>query len=447
MCSPMLLLAALCLCATRVCAETGVTIDAPTRILLGSAKKDKTKPQEPGVQQPSQSDAASSALEAAPEREMSASDIFSPTTAMPVMKIVGPVIGGVIGAGALAGVIAISVMKKPKTPAEQAAADAAKAAPAGVDDALSQGADAAGKIAAKVVAPPAQLAETTLTAAVNVGDTQIEIASATGFAAGDTIKVGDEYQLVKGFGSLLLDHPMNKAQPMGAVVSVINDVASTLPPTQAPTVAPTSGFLLPVGNTTAAPTSMSGSQPSSGSTQNTVLAIACVLVGCGLLAICVGGILCFFFSKKKKRKTQPRKETPFVGDYPEDQQPLNQQSQMSTRVDMPQQQDLCESQYMQVQVPPLQQQSYAVPNTGNLGSIPTMQNVVPMQTMPPPPPPPMAMSYAPPAQGGSLFSQGSYYQNASPLANTVNALPTTQFSQFAPAGSQYGQYGLPPTIY
>jgi len=488
--SSVLLLAALCLCAAKwVCADTGVMNDAPARNLLGSSKKDKTEPEEQGagpLQQPPQPD-ASSPTEAAPERE--ASEIFSPTTAMPAMKIIGPVVGGVIGAGALAGVIAISVMKKPQTPAQKAAAAAKAAAPAGVDGTLSEGANAAeaaapagvdgtlseGANAAEAppapAPPPAQLAETTLTTAVAAGDNAIEIASAMGFAVGDTIKVGDEYQLVKGFGSLLLDHPMNKAQPAGSVVQVINDVQSTLPPTLAARLAPTAaplvvptGLLPGTNSSTAAPyTSSSGSQPSSGSQQNTVLAIACVLIACGLLSVCIVGILYFLFGKKKKRKTQPRKETPFVGDYyPEDQQPLNQQSQMSTMVDMRQQQaqDLCESQYMAVQAPP--QQMYAAPNTGNLGSIPTMQNVVPMQTMPPPPPPPMSMSYAPPMQGGgSLFSQGSYYQNASPLANTVSALPTTQFSQFAPAGSQFApagsqfgqfapagsQYGLPPTIY
>jgi len=476
----VLLLAALCLCAAKwVCADTGVMNDAPARNLLGSSKKDKTEPEEQGVgplQQPPQPDASSPTE--APEREASA--IFSPTTVMPVMKIIGPVVGGVIGAGALAGVIAISVMKKPQTPAQKAAAAAKAAAPAGVDGTLSEGANAAEAPPAPAP-PPAQLAETTLTAAVAAGDNAIEIASATGFAVGDTIKVGDEYQLVKGFGSLLLDHPMNKAQPAGSVVQVINDVQSTLPPTLAARLAPTAaplvaptGLLTGTNSSTAAPyTSSSGSQPSSGSQQNTVLAIACVLIACGLLSVCIVGLLYFLFGKKKKRKTQPRKETPFVGDYyPEDQQPLNQQSQMSTMVDMPQRdaQDLCESQYMQVQVPPLQ--AYAAPNTGNIGSIPTMQNVVPMQTMPPPPPP-LALSYAPPTYGGgSLFSQGSYYQNASPLANTVSALPTTQFSQFEPAGFQFApaasqyapaasvyapaasqyapagsQYGLPPTIY
>jgi len=292
-----------------------------------------------------------------------------------------------------------------------------------------------------------------------VGDTAIEVASTAGFVKGDTIKVGTEYQLVKGYGSIYLDHPMNTAQPVGAKVSVIHDVA---PPPPAAAAAPPAiaaravGTPVPVvgGPTTTAPyTSSSGFAPLSGSTQGTVLAVSLGLVGCCCLFACVIGLYFMFGRGKKKRKAQPRQETPFVGDYPEDQQPLNgQASMMSTMVDMQQSApDLCESQYMQVQVPPLQPVQASV-YSGNIGSVPTMQNVVPMQTMPPPPPmAPMSMSYAPQGQGsyfsqgqGSAYiqqGQGSMYQNASPLANTVSAVP----AQYTGAFQSY--QNVPPTIY
>lgn len=472
----LLLVAALALCVTRASAETGAVAAPKPNFLGGSSKKNaKTEPEAQGLAQPgsAQADSAESLPDSAPAREASDPIFADPgvTTPIPPMHIIGPVLGGVAGAATLAGVIAISVMKKPKPQYDGAPPSAGFSA----------------RTSGDAAAAPAAAAEiaTSLTAPVAKHDTSIEVADTSGFTAGDTILVGEEYQMVSGIapsggvaarrlapGSIVLQHPMNNAQATGSVVKVIVDVASTTP---APAPAPAQPLAKiaakqvaakqVVTDPTVAPnttdTSSSGSAPISGSQQSTVLAIACVLVVCGLLSVCIVGLLYFLFGRKKKRKTQPRQETPYPGEYPEDQQPLNQGG-MGTMVDMQQTApDLCESQYMQVQVPPLQ--AAAPPTYGNIGSIPTMQNVVPMHTMPPPPPPPMAMSYAPaPATGGSLFSQpagsvyaqqgqsvyaqqgqslftaGSHYQNASPLANTVNALPTTAFASMQQ---------LPPTIY
>jgi len=70
--------------------------------------------------------------------------------------------------------------------------------------------------------PIAQLPATVLKKQVLKGATTLDVDSISGFQAGDTIKVGDEYNLIKGFGSIILDHPMNRAQPAGAKVQCVH---------------------------------------------------------------------------------------------------------------------------------------------------------------------------------------------------------------------------------
>lgn len=179
---------------------------------------------------------------------------------------------------------------------------------------------------------------------------------------------------------------------------------------------------------------------SSGMPQNTVLAVACGLVVCGMLAICIVCVMQLCCNKKKRtRKLPPARETPM----PEDQMPMMASQMESARGPAP---DLNESQYMPVNVPPLTPGSGYAGGVG-LGSIPTMANVVPMQTMPPPPPQYAAAGtsvYQSAAPVGSYsmqrsyIQQGSQFQQASPLANTVSALPTmnnmptTAFNMQAP---------------
>lgn len=178
---------------------------------------------------------------------------------------------------------------------------------------------------------------------------------------------------------------------------------------------------------------------SSGMPQNTVLAVACGLVVCGMLAICIVCVMQLCCNKKKRtRKLPPARETPM----PEDQMPMMASQMESARGPA---QDLNESQYMPVSVPPLVAGSGYAGGVG-LGSIPTMANVVPMQTMPPPPPQyqqagtSVYQSAAPVGSYSmqrSYIQQGSQFQQASPLANTVSALPTmnmptTAFNMQAP---------------
>merc|ERR1719389_1085441 len=150
---------------------------------------------------------------------------------------------------------------------------------------------------------------------------------------------------------------------------------------------------------TPAPSGTEAPTLSSGMTTSTVLMVACGLVVCGLLAVIIICLLHCFGGKKKRGKTRPTRETAIV---PEDQQPLNagvnRDLPLAPTTDLPG----MESQYMPVAPPQMsaysaQPSAYiAQPSTyaqqlaysawslayAGIGSVPTMQNVVPMQTMP-----------------------------------------------------------------
>lgn len=76
------------------------------------------------------------------------------------------------------------------------------------------------------VQAPHHFVSTFLAAPVRKGDTTIEVASIVGLAIGDTIKIGTEYNLIKGFSSIILDHPMNNDIANGADVTVVHEPAN-----------------------------------------------------------------------------------------------------------------------------------------------------------------------------------------------------------------------------
>merc|ERR1719498_123538 len=106
---------------------------------------------------------------------------------------------------------------------------------------------------------------------------------------------------------------MNTDQGLGKIVKVIHDVRSTTPaPAPAPVAARVDTGAAAPAPPAPAPASSSGIAPSSGSTQNTVLAVAVGLTVCGL---CTAVLLCalyFMFGRKKKKRSPPNRETPFV---------------------------------------------------------------------------------------------------------------------------------------
>lgn len=80
--------------------------------------------------------------------------------------------------------------------------------------------------AAAVPAPapaPGPMPRTVLAQPIHPGATTIEVASTAGLLKGDTILIDDEYNLIKGFSSIILDHPMNHPHASGAVVRVVHE--------------------------------------------------------------------------------------------------------------------------------------------------------------------------------------------------------------------------------
>jgi len=142
-----------------------------------------------------------------------------------------PMIAGVATGGAVvaAGVVAAAVegVKWHKEQVAKKAAEA-KAAPTNlIPPAIKarQG-PAAAPAATAAPAPVQPLASTFLKKPVMKGDTVIEVADVVGFAVGDTIKIGEEFNAVKGFASITLDHPMNHNIEPGSVVQVIHEPAN-----------------------------------------------------------------------------------------------------------------------------------------------------------------------------------------------------------------------------
>lgn len=304
----------------------------------------------------------------AEEDQLTATDrelaVFNPTTGKPPFdpkKIIAPVVGGVIGAGALAGVIAVSVMKQPKKETPHL-----KAAPN------------------EVLQPHVfQQKVSYLSAPLHVGANTVNVANQNGFRIGQNVIVDPgtpsaEQNTITGFGSLIFQNPFAKEHAAGAKIA-------TLPTKQ--NLGTANPMLRGVVGT-APEDQVQEDTVSSGSTQHTVLLIAGVLGCLGLLAVCAVVAMCCMGKKKSKKKgIRPAQES-YI---PEDQTPLNQPA--------------AESQYM----PMGGMESQYMPVTPGIGAMPTL-NAVPMQTMPPPP---------------GMFASPYAGVGASPLANTVNALPTT----------------------
>lgn len=72
-----------------------------------------------------------------------------------------------------------------------------------------------------VASTPSSYASTVTTANTSAGTRKLEIKSSRGFDFGDTVKIGKETRHVVGFGSLILDKPLETAHPVGTVVEVV----------------------------------------------------------------------------------------------------------------------------------------------------------------------------------------------------------------------------------
>lgn len=399
------------------------------------------------------------------------------TTGKPFQKLAGPIIGGVVGAGAVAGVIAISVIqaqKKGTLGGQEAAASAAPgvaaaSAPAPTNkvagamnlqvpnggsfmgdteaqNAVAQGiADAAG-VDPKYVhvtnlqsTPPsgARLLEEgvqvsyTIETPPGASATAIQSAMKAVPTASLAAKVQNRVNSVKGPG-FTVGVTQQSVQPVAASASAlpaISSAAAGSSATQAPTTFLATSAPTTAGPSTAAPAITTVPTVSSGSTESQVIALACGLVLCGCLAMCLAGLASCFLVGRKKRGTSKR----VVEEEIYDEQPLMDQQLPGTIV-----------QNAEMAAPDMYSQpatNFNLPATnfnGGLmpGSVPTLQDMmVPMQTMPP------GVGFAQPATALGGYDAMGAYAGASPLAQTV------------PASGLLGQtlpptgLNLPPTIY
>jgi Ca2+-binding EF-hand superfamily protein len=85
-------------------------------------------------------------------------------------------------------------------------------------------------ISKKVAGNISTLASTELTASIKANAVEIPIKSAFGFDIGDTVQIGRETRKIVGFGSLILDTPLQQAYAAGTVVKVVTKATVTLAP-------------------------------------------------------------------------------------------------------------------------------------------------------------------------------------------------------------------------
>jgi len=207
--------------------------------------------------------------------------------------------GAVVAAGVITATVAgvKSHQKQMEMKAKQAKAGSAPAIQA------SQG---------PALAPPHPLPSTFLTKAVLKGDTVIEVASVQGFAIGDTVKIGNLFNTVKGFGSLTLDHPMQHNVQSGAEVQVIREPASVINARVLITTTLDQGQLnMVLGGANPAANQFSArtvvgptTAPPAGNNTSAMTAFYCVLAGILLCCVfwCLVAAVGIFMNKSKKNR-------------------------------------------------------------------------------------------------------------------------------------------------
>jgi len=138
---------------------------------------------------------------------------------------------------------------------------------------------------------------TTLSEPIRRGVTTLEVESVAGMAVGDVIEIGDESNIIKGFSSIILDHPLMKDHPAGTQVKVLpaNEV-KVLVPVEVPVTASGTPIEQLYQN---GKTSQGSPLPQMG----VLIAVCVALFGCTLL-----GITGLVYYKTSQKKTAAEKE-------------------------------------------------------------------------------------------------------------------------------------------
>lgn len=316
----VLLVATVCSLSLEASADVVVTDDAQSSPLALSKKgKDGAEVSDEGK---------AINVETLPERELNAiPDTTSKAPGVNWKKNAGLAVGGLVGAGALAGVIAISLQKQPPTPKPVVVTTSGSAV---------------------VASQPVVVKVTALSQGTAQGATVANVANQVGFNIGEQVMLGEgtpqqEVNTIKSFGSLIFQSPLKFAHPAGTSIKSVPLVQSTPPP-----VALRASTVAGINN---------GSSTADGTSQMLIagggLAAVCLLLGCCALV--------FMMTSKKKKKPMMRGGRAIADPDERPPPPL-----------------VGESQYMPVGQ---ESQYLPMPATG-VGAVPTL-DVVPMQTMPP----------------------------------------------------------------
>lgn len=187
-------------------------------------------------------------------------------------------------------------------------------------------------VTAAPVVQPKVMPKTSLTQPVLKGATTLEVASVAGFAIGDTIKIGDEYNMIKGFSSIILDHPMNNAYPADVQVEVVHESGNaaqqgqyvnqvvTPPP---PAMKAANGLAMKAIGVATKPvngTATVANAPADRKVVTTILFV--ILVGCALCALfaCVAFGCAKLFARGSKTRGKDGKYTGISDDDEEEEE-------------------------------------------------------------------------------------------------------------------------------
>lgn len=135
---------------------------------------------------------------------------------------------------------------------------------------------------------------TALSLPIRIGDSEIEVLDQTGFAIGDVIKIGDEINEVKGFSSIILDHPVGHNHAAGVTVERVSRIQQA---------SPTESIDEVLGGGMAPPTIRARKQDDGGSGSSGVAMVIIGLLVCAA-AICMVSLTMFCCSRTKGSRSR-----------------------------------------------------------------------------------------------------------------------------------------------
>jgi len=159
--------------------------------------------------------------------------------------------------------------------------------------------------------PPPPSVRTVLALPIGPGETKIEVADQSGFAIGDIIRIGTEINEIKGFSSIILDHPVGQSFAANTPVELVSAASGSL---QSATSAPTLNIdeVLGGGNVQLLATTSNIFRRENNETDGDNGSYGVAMLIAGLLfcaaAICMVSLIMFCLSSRKLRAASSRND-------------------------------------------------------------------------------------------------------------------------------------------